>query len=180
MLRLDVSDIDGFDDIKGEFIRLGTSFLDLEHSLISISKWESKWNKAFLGKEAKTDDEIIDYIRCMTISKNVDNRVYDLLKKHHVLQITEYINAPMTATKFNDSRKQAGKSEVMTSELIYYYMISLQIPAEFQKWHLSRLITLIRVFDIKNNPGKKMSKSEVLRRNKELNAARRRSFSTSG
>ena len=153
--------------------------LQLEHSLISISKWESKWCKPFISKDEKTDEETIDYIKCMTINQNVDPSVYDHLTTDNLKDIRDYINAPMTATTVREIKSNNSK-EIVTSELIYYWMISLQIPVEFQKWHLNRLITLIKVFNVKNSPPKKMSKREIMSRNAALNAARRKQLNSKG
>ena len=160
-----------FKDIKGQTI-------ELEHSLISISKWESKWKKPFISKKEKTVEEIIDYVRCMCLTQNVDSRVFNNLSEENVKEIRAYIEDPMTATTLPKDGKQ-GK-EVITSELIYYCMIACNIPIEFQKWHLNRLMTLIRVCEIKNSPQKKMSRKEILARNKALNDARRKKLGTTG
>ena len=153
--------------------------LQLEHSLISISKWESKWCKPFISKDEKTDEETIDYIRCMTINQNVDPSVYDHLTTDNLKDIRDYINAPMTATTVREIKSNNSK-EIVTSELIYYWMISLQIPVEFDKWHLNRLMTLIKVFNVKNAPPKKMSRRELMSRNAALNAARRKQLNSKG
>ena len=154
--------------------------LQLEHSLVSLSKWESKWCKVFLSRETKTQEETIDYIRCMTINSNVDPDVYGRLTNEHINKINEYINAPMTATFFSEEKGGKGSREIVTAELIYYWMIALQIPSEYQKWHLNRLLTLVRVCNIKNQPPKKMSKKQIMSRNAALNASRRQRMNTNG
>lgn len=157
--------------------------LQLEHSLISLSKWESKWNKAFLSKGDKTREETIDYIKCMTLTQNVPSDVYDHLGDDNIRKINEYISAPMTATYINEVKTPGGgggRGETVTSELIYYWMIALNIPFECQKWHLNRLITLIKVCSLKNSPPKKMSKRDLASRNASLNAARRKQLNTRG
>lgn len=172
-----------FDEATNEFIytvETKEQVLQLEHSLVSISKWESKWNKAFLGQQKKTDEEILDYIRCMTLTQNVNPNVYNCLTAENYTAINDYIEAPMTATYFSDN-KNAGKSrEIVTAELIYYWMIAYNIPVEFQKWHLNKLLTLIRVCEIKNSPPKKRSQREIMKQNAALNAARRRKFHSKG
>ena len=154
--------------------------LSLEHSLVSISKWESKWCKPFISKDKKTQEETIDYIRCMTITQNVDPDVYYAIGEESIKKINEYIDAPMTATWFSEEKKPNNNREQVTSELIYYWMIALNIPPEYQKWHLNRLLTLIRICNIKNQPPKKMSKRAIMSRNAALNAARKRQLNTSG
>ena len=171
-----------FDENTYEFINVKTKeqVLQLEHSLISLSKWESKWCKPFLTKEQKTKEETLDYIRCMTLN-SVSPDVYKHLTKENLEEIEKYINAPMTATTVNDgeSRSKVGGEQV-TSELVYYWMVALNIPFECQKWHLNRLIMLIRVCNVKNKPPRKMSKREIMSRNAALNAKRRQKHNTRG
>lgn len=170
-----------WDENKQEFVYNSKSQkLQLEHSLVSISKWESKWNKSYIATRDKTHDEIVDYIKCMTLNKNVDEGVYERLPNEVVQQIVDYIEAPMTATYIKPSKSKGGNIETPTSELIYYWMVALNIPFECQKWHLNRLITLINVCNVKNNPPKKMPRNEILRENAALNAARRKKLNTKG
>lgn len=182
MLVLDVPEIELFDEAKEEFFKVKKTELRLEHSLVSIAKWESKWKKPFLSpiKNDKTPAEMLDYIRCMTVSQNVDPNVYYALSTEDFCRINEYIDDPMTATTFNDFGTHTPTREVVTAELVYYMMFSYQIPMECQKWHFNRLMTLIRVFNVKNSTQKKMPKSEVLARNRSLNAARRAAAHTKG
>lgn len=181
MLIITVPAVEGFNDEKQEFVTLAKEqTLQLEHSLVSLSKWESKWCKVFLSKEEKTPEETIDYIKCMTITQNVNPDVYNRLSKSNIEEINKYIEAPMTATTFyGDNQKGRGK-ETVTAELIYYWMIALNIPMECQKWHLNRLLTLIRVCNVKNTPPKKMSRKDIMSRNAALNAARRKQFNSKG
>lgn len=182
MLEITVPGInERWDDAKQEFLP-GTKpqKLRLEHSLVSMSKWEAKWQKPFLSKEPKTNEETIDYIRCMTITQNVDPFVYQCLTKENFEDINNYIESPMTATWFSDNKSGSSNGEQITSELIYYWMIALQIPVEFEKWHLNRLLTLVRVCNIKNQPNKKMSSRDIMSRNAALNAARRKKLNTKG
>lgn len=181
MLQLEIlMSPEGWDEKAERFVEPKTVTLKLEHSLVSISKWESKWCKAFLSSVDKTDEEIADYIKCMTVTQNVDPDVYNHLNAENYKQIQEYINAPMTATTFSDDKNAKRNREVVTSELIYYWMFSLQIPKELEKWHLNRLITLIRVFNVKNADPKKMSKRDIMSRNAQLNAARRQQLNSKG
>ncbi len=181
MLQIAIPSHEYYDEAKNEFITVKGQVIQLEHSLVSISKWESKWNKPFLSKDKKTVEEFLDYVRCMTLTQNVNPMLYKNITKDIADQIMEYIEAPMTATWFNDARGPSRRnSEVITSELIYYWMVALQIPFECQKWHLNRLMTLIRICNIKNAPKKKMSRSEIYSRNAALNAARRKAMGSAG
>lgn len=180
MLTITIPATEEFDEIKGEFVYTKEHTLQLEHSLISISKWESKWCKPFLAKGDKTFEETIDYIKCMTLNKNISDEVYGCLTQDNVAAINEYIGAPMTATTFSGNERGKKNNEQITSELVYYWMIALNIPFECQKWHINRLLTLIRVCNVKNQPPKKMSKRELMSRNTALNAARRQQLNTKG
>lgn len=180
MLDLYIKGVDLYDERNGEFVSTKDATLRLEHSLISLSKWESKWHKPFLGKEEKTEEEIRDYIRCMTITQNVDPIIYLGLTAEHFKKIEEYMSDTMTATWFNDKNNPKSKQKAVTAELIYYWMISLQIPFECERWHLNRLLTLIRVCNIENTPKKKMRKGEVFKQNAQLNEARRKMLNSKG
>lgn len=179
MLTITIPAIEQFDEVRGEFFTSKACTLKLEHSLVSISKWEARWCKPFLVKTPKTVLESLDYIRCMTITQNVDPSVYNRINNDIMDQVSRYIQQPMTATTFNN-RKGGGNHETYTSEIIYYWMIALNIPFECQKWHLNRLLTLIDVCNLKNQPQKKMSAHEIMERNNEINAARRKALHTSG
>lgn len=179
MLTITIPAAEAWDEIKQEFIYTQEITLDLEHSLVSLSKWESKWQKAFLSSKNKTNEEILDYIRCMTITPNVNPNVYSYLTADNIKTINSYIEAPMTATVFSDRNNKPSR-EIITAELIYYWLIALNIPFECQYWHLNRLLTLVKVCNIKNSPKKKMSKRDVMSRNAALNAARRKQLNTTG
>ncbi len=153
--------------------------MQLEHSLVSISKWESKWHKPFLSKTPKTDAEVLDYIKCMTITQNVNPNTYLGLTSSEIDKVNAYIENPMTATTISD-RRTKSRGEIVTSELIYHWMIALGIPFECQKWHLNRLLTLIRVCEIKSRKPRKRSQQEIIRDNIALNAANRKRFNTRG
>jgi hypothetical protein len=184
MLELVISAVEGWDEEKEEFVELAKAqTLKLEHSLVSVSKWESKWNKPFLDKKQKTREETVDYIRCMTLTQNVDPKVYKRIKNEHINKVNEYISSSMTATWFSeDAKKNLPKtsSKQITSELIYYWMITLNIPSEYQKWHLNRLLTLIQVCNLENKPSKPMSKRELMSSRRALNAARRKQLNSKG
>lgn len=180
MLRLVVPAAEQWDEVKQEFVYSKEYTLYLEHSLVSLSKWESKWCMAFLHAKELTYEQSIDYIRCMTTTQNVPYEVYTRLTNQHILEVRKYIDAPMTATVFTDDPKRKPNRDIVTAELIYYWMIACQIPFECQKWHLNRLLTLIRVCEIKNAPPKKMSKGDTLRQYASLNAARLAQMNTKG
>lgn len=179
MLEIILPETEQWDEQKQEFVYGKEQKLQLEHSLVSLHKWESKWCKPFLGKGEKTQEETMDYIKCMTITQNVKPETYNRLTKKHVDQIIEYIGAPMTATTFSKSNERPSR-EVVTAELIYYWMIALNIPPEYKKWHLNSLLTLIRVCNIKNTPPKKRSKRDIMSQNAALNAARRQQLNSKG
>jgi hypothetical protein len=180
MLQITIPAVEQWDERKQEFITTKEQTLQLEHSLVSLSKWESKWCKPFLTKQEKTFEETLDYIKCMTITQNVDPEVYNYLTNKNIEEINNYIDAPMTATYFSDDKTVKSSREQITAELIYYWMIALNIPFECQKWHLNRLLTLIKVCNIKNQPPKKRSRTEIMSRNAALNAARRKQLNTKG
>ncbi len=185
MLTLNFPYEDRWDDRRQEFVEYKAQTVNMEHSLVSMAKWESKWRKPFLSKEPKTLEESYDYFKCMIVSPNVDVDMFlKRLSNADIKKINDYIEAPMTATWFNEKEggvpKGRGPNEQVTAELVYYWMIALNIPFECQKWHLNRLLTLVRVCNIKNGDPKKMSKSKIMSQNKALNAARRAKLGTKG
>lgn len=171
-----------YDETKEEFISITTKqqTLQLEHSLVSLSKWEMKWHKPFLIRKKKTTEEFIDYVRCMTLTQNVDPNVYKGLTPDLIAEISAYIDAPMTATTLPKRNNNSSSRERVTSELIYYWMITHNIPFECQKWHLNRLLTLIDVCNVKGQKPKKMSQSELHAQYRAINAANKRKFNTRG
>ena len=177
-----------FDEVNNEFlpeINIKETKLQLEHSLISLKKWEQTWHKPFFNrnKEDKTYDELCDYIRCMTINKVDDPEVYYWIPKNIVEQVIKYIEDPMTATTINESNivdKQRNTREGITAEIIYYWMIALNIPVEFQKWHLNQLLTLVKVVSIKNGKQEKMDPKVAAKQRAELNRARRAKYNSKG
>lgn len=180
MLQITIPAVETWDEVKGEFASYKEQTLQLEHSLVSLSKWESKWCKPFYSKQEKTAEETIDYIRCMTLTQNVKPETYSRLTPDNIQQIYDYIEAPMTATYISEDTKGKKGQEQITSELIYYWMITLNIPPEYRKWHLNRLLMLIKVCNVKNQPAKKMSKRDIMSQNAALNAARRKKLNSKG
>lgn len=180
MLQIVIPSSEQYDEEKQEFVYIKEYTLQLEHSLVSISKWESKWCKSFLSSKDKSYEETLDYIKCMTLTQNLDSQVFNNLSNENIDQINKYIEAPMTATFFSKDESLKSNREIVTSEIIYYQMIALNIPFECQKWHLNRLLALIRVCNIKNQPPKKRSRREIMSRNAALNASRRNQLNTKG
>ena len=182
MLQITLPEREFFNEAKGEFINTKAVTLKLEHSLVSLSRWESKWKKPFLSnKEPLTREELLDYIRCMTINQGVDPETYQYLGVKELKEIQDYIGDSQTATKIYDRRTtNSHRNEIITSELIYYWMIACDIPSEYEKWHLNRLLTLIKICNIKRGPEQKMSKRSIYAQNKELNAMRRAKLHSRG
>lgn len=180
MHTITVPGVEYWDEKNEQLIIRPEKVLQLEHSLISIHKWEKKWCVPFLSQEEKTVEQTIHYVKCMTLTQNVDPEVYDRLSEANMAEIKEYIDAPMTATWIHEEKHSRANSEQVTAELIYYWMIFFNIPVEFQKWHLNSLLMLIRVCNAKNSPGKKMSKREIMNRNRALNEARRQKYNSKG
>ena len=181
MLQITIpAQTDIWDASNGIFLSSKEQTLKMEHSLVSISKWESKWCKPFLSDNEKTTEEILHYIRCMTLTQNVDPIIYNLLTEDNIQDINEYIQAPMTATWFSDSNSKSPNRRIITSELIYYWMIKLNIPVEFQKWHLNRLLTLIHVCEAEEAPPKKKSMQETISEYARINAERKKRLKTRG
>lgn len=180
-LKVDVPGIEQWDEAKEEFVNTVGRTLYLEHSLVSISKWEAKWKKPFLGNGQKTSEELRDYIRCMSLDQELTLADCISLPVSVIKQVSAYIEDSMTASWISslDKKKSASK-EIVTSELIYYWMIAYNIPAEYQHWHLNRLLMLIRICDEKNRPAKKMGKGELMARNRALNAERRARMHSKG
>lgn len=170
---------DLWNPVSEEFVNFPGKTITLEHSLVSISKWESIWHKPFLKKTPeKTPEELLSYIKCMTITQNVNDTVYDFLTVENIEEIVNYMGDPMTATTITDRSRPSR--EIITSEIIYYDMIALNIPIKFEKWHINRLMTLIKVCNIKSQPQKNRPREDILRENYELNLKRRAELGTTG
>lgn len=182
MLEIVIPGRELFDEDKEEFVYTNPCKFRLEHSLVSLSKWEAKHKKAFLSKRNElTRDEAIDYIRCMTITQNVSDEAYYSLSQNQIDEIFQYVDNPQTATWFSNQKNNTSPSrEVVTSELIYYWMTDYGIDWKAEKWHLSRLLTLIRVCGAKNGNSGKMTRKEIMAQNKMLNAQRRKRAHSSG
>ncbi len=181
MLQLVIPQQELWNEYTQEFVYTKPQVLQLEHSLVSISKWEAKWHKSFISSTVKSHEEEIDYVRCMTITQNVDPNVYNYLTRDNLNAVNKYIEAPMSATYvFEDGNQQKG-TEKITSELIYYWMIAFGIPFDpCQKWHLNRLLMLIKVCSVKNRSPKKRMSHDKLQNRARLNAERKRRYNSKG
>lgn len=180
MLTLEIFQDEFFDQETNQFVRSEPIVLRFEHSLVSISKWESKYKKPFLSDEAKTEEETYGYLQAMLLADDVPMKILKRLSNKQLNSINDYINDSMTATWFSEGPKKPGSKAVITSEIIYYWMVSLTIPLECENWHFNRLMTLIRVCNEKNKPPEKMSRSEMLAQRRKLNDARRAKYGTKG
>lgn len=180
MLTIVVPGVEMFDEQTQEFVTRNDVTLDLEHSLVSLSKWESIYEKAFLGPAEKTAEEVLDYVKIMTLTPDVPDEVFLKLSEDNITDINKYMEAKMTATWFNEAPGAPKSRDIITAELIYWWMIEFKIPFECETWHLNKLFTLIRVCNIKQAKPKKMSRSEIASRNRELNAQRRSQLGTKG
>jgi len=179
MLTIHIPAEDGWDEKNNCFVELKARTLQLEHSLVSISKWESITEKTFISNRKISTEETMLYVKCMTITQNVEDDIYNRLTDENIQQINEYIDRKMSALYFPKEGTQHGSQESITSEVIYYWMIALNIPFECQKWHLNRLLALIQVCNIKNKTGK-ISKKALMERNRAINEARRNKFKEGG
>lgn len=180
MLAIEVVLEEGFDEENQKFVVVKSCVLEMEHSLVSLSKWESFFEKPFLSDKEKTPEEVFEYIQMMTLTPNVPPEVFSSLTTANVEKIRKYIDAKMTATTFNEQGVPKRNHEVITAEIIYHWMIAAGVPFECQHWHLNRLLTLIRVINLKNAPPKKMGKREMLAQRNKLNAMRKKQYGTSG
>lgn len=179
MLEITIPGSEQFNEATNEFYNVAPQKLHLEHSLASVAEWESKWHIPFMSKEQKTAEQTIDYVRCMSLDKNIDLLVYNAIPKGEMDRINAYIDEPMTATTFVKDQNPPSR-DIVTSEIIYYWMTELNIPMECQYWHLNRLLTLVRVCGIKKSPSKKMGKRDLMSRNKALNKSRRSRLKSRG
>lgn len=180
MLKLTLVESEYYDESTETFESVDEVSLELEHSLLSLSKWESKFKKPFLSSEKKTQEETLYYIEAMIITPNYPSDILRRLTNSDIVKINEYIESTESATTFGKMPERRGAGEIITAELIYYWMVAFNIPIELENWHLNRLFALIRICNVKNSPQKKMSPGEISRRNAELNAARREKLGTRG
>jgi hypothetical protein len=180
MLTLTLPAVESFDEVKNEFVYSEETIIELEHSLFSLSKWEQKFEKPFLGNEAKTTEETIGYIKAMTVTPNVPPEVYQRITNSQFQEINDYIEAKMSATWFNERPNPKHSREIVTAEIIYYWMNELKIPLEFEHRHLSHLFTMIKVANQKNSPEKKMNKRDMVAERNRINAERKAKMNTTG
>lgn len=180
MLQLVIGQGEYYDEEQERFVKGKLTNVRLEHSLKSVAKWESKWKKSFLSNKELTQEEAIDYIRCMEVTGLIDPKVFDYMTPDQHKQVNEYINDKMTATTINRRGPKKPSREIITAEVIYFWMIQNGIPPEYDKWHLNRLLTLIEVCCIKGGPQKKMSQKDQMAQQRAINAARRAKYNTRG
>lgn len=180
MLRIIIEGDELYDEEKEEFFTIDDVTLDLEHSLLSVSKWESEYKKPFLASGEKTAEEIFGYLKAMVVTPGVDPGVLSRCSSKTIDQIQQYIESSQSATTFGSIPERRGPGEVITSELIYYWMISFNIPFDCERWNLNRLFALIRICNIKQSKPKKMSRNEIAQRNREINERRKAELGTSG
>jgi hypothetical protein len=181
MLRITIGDKDYWNETEEKFVSVpGVLVLDLEYSLLAVSKWESKYEKPFLAKDVKSNEEILHFFKCMVLTPVADLDVLRSLSQKTVDQIQEYINSSQSATTFGSLPEHRGRSEIITSELIYYWMLMFNIPSQYELWHLNRLFSLLKIANIKQGKPKKMSRGELARRNRELNEQRKAQYGTRG
>lgn len=180
MLTLIVPGNEFFNEETQQFTTVGDVVLELEHSLVSLSKWESEFEHAFLGPDAKTSEEVVGYVKAMTLNTNVSSEVFSRLSAQNFTDVNVYIESKQSATTFGEMPKGSGRGEIVTSELIYYWLVAFQIPFECEQWHINRLFALIRICNIKNGKQKKMSKGQIAQRNRDLNNQRREQLGTAG
>lgn len=180
MLIIKIEGQEFYDETTGEFSTVNDVVLELEHSLVSLSKWESKYQTPFLSDKEKTTESVFEYIKTMVVTPGIDTDILYRCSKEDLVRIQEYIDSSQSATTFGEMPTRKGRGEVITAELIYYWMVAFNIPFECQYWHLNRLFSLVRICNIKNNPPKKMSRHEVAMRNRELNTQRRAEMGTNG
>lgn len=184
MLTIEVPDLELFNQQTEEFIYIKATTLKFENSLVSISKWESKWHVPFpcyqtkaiaeINEIAFTEENFIDYLRCMCITQNVDPEIFKYLPYESMMAIKNYMEDPMTATKVSHIQTTQHKERIVTNEVVYFWMTSYQIPFEAAKWHINRLLTLINVASVENAPKKKMTSAETANKYRAINAARRK------
>ena len=180
MLILKVKGGESFNEETQEFDDRPDFVLELEHSLVSLSKWESNFHKPFLDNKSKTNAELLFYIEAMILNPIYPDNVASWLSNDDLRVIKEYIESPASATTFGQMPERGGRGEVITSELIYYWLVAFSVPFEVERWHLNRLFALVRICNIKNQKPTKTSKSDMVRRNRELNAQRKAQYNTSG
>lgn len=180
MLQLVIVISEDYDEEKRQFISAKTVTLQLEHSLLSMSKWEAKWEKPFLGYDKKTEEETLDYVRMMVLGPLPSEEDFSRLSAENLLAVQRYIEAPMSATWFSEEPSNMPSREAITSELIYFWMTAFGIPFTCENWHLNRLMNLVRICNIKNGPKKKMSAQASAAEQRALNERRRRELGTKG
>lgn len=180
MLKITIPEKELFDERSSRFVKMEGGTFEIEHSLSALSKWEAAHGVPFLSSSKKTVEDSLDYIRCMTITPDVSPDLYYRIDNTIMQQINDYIESKQTATTIRRIGNKGPNREIITAEVIYYWMIATGIPSEYDQWHLNKLLTLIEVCNAKANPGKKMSKKDIYAQNRALNESRRAKHKTRG
>ena len=180
MLTIVVPGDEVYDEETSEFHTVNDQILQFEHSLVSLSKWESDFQKPFLTQDPKTEEELFAYLVAMMVTPNAGPDVLYRCTEKNLDEIQRYIDSPQSATTFGEMPERRGRGETITSELIYYWMVAFNIPFECQHWHLNRLFSLIRICNIKNSPPKKRSTRDIAMERRRINEERRAKLATSG
>lgn len=155
--------------------------LQFEHSLLSLSKWESKSKTPFLATPVKTAEVLLDYFEDMLLTPGTPPGIIYRLSPEQLKELTEYINDPMSASSVPQEGPNRRTPEITTSELIYYWMTALKIPFNpAETWHLNRLMMLIQIANYKNQPEKKRRPGQVLNDWREQNARLKKDYGTNG
>lgn len=180
MLTIKVLGDEYFDEADSRVLRDTIATIELEHSLASLSKWEEVYEKPFLSEEDKTSEEVMAYIEMMILTPDVPENIVYALSQENIDDIQKYISAKRSATWFNEPKHAPRQTEKITSELIYFWMVSAQIPFEAENWHLNRLFNLIKIYNVKNTKPKKMGRHDAAQQRRDLNAARKAQLGTNG
>lgn len=177
-----------FDEETNTFLHPVGKKLHLEHSLLSISKWEAEWEIPFLNTD-KTSEQSLSYIKCCVLDDDFDELLLNTLSDKNILDFNAYLSKGMTAKKIIDLRsslsqkrksRRPASQKALTSEDIYYSMIQFHVWKECEEWPLQRLLSLLQLCSLKSNSTGEMSKSDQAKFYREENARRKAKYHTNG